>query len=193
MAKLFTLNIHKEYAQLVLLLKSFLDICTSIFAHWLNSFIYWLKWHDDFTEIFIFTYFFMRRKDFFFSKRMKTIQTLKIILICVLLSCHVCVSEWIHPFSTVRNAHSYAPYKYVLTTQLSRLVSLAKWLSVRLWTKWLWLRVQLQSLNHPYVLKLFHVIMEIISWLQDDAIFLSSFGIIKRIIYFLSAELYFEI
>ena len=141
------LNIHKESDQLVLLLKHFLDICTSIFAHWLNSFIYWLKWHYDFTEIFIFTYFFMRHKFFFFSKRMKTIQTLKIILTCILLSCHVRVSEWIHPLSTVRNGHSYAPYKYVLTTQLNRLASLAKWLSVWLWTKWLWVRVQLQSLK----------------------------------------------
>ena len=28
-----------------------------------------------------------------------------------------------------------------------QLASLAKWLSVRLWTKWLWVRVQLQSLK----------------------------------------------
>ena len=35
----------------------------------------------------------------------------------------------------------------VLTTQLNHLASLAKWLSVRLRTKWLWVRVQLQSLK----------------------------------------------
>ena len=32
------------------------------------------------------------------------------------------------------------------------LASLAKWLSVRLWTKWLWVRVQLQSLKDRYSL-----------------------------------------
>ena len=31
--------------------------------------------------------------------------------------------------------------------QLNHLASLAKWLSVHLWTKWLWVRVQLQSLK----------------------------------------------
>ena len=35
---------------------------------------------------------------------------------------------------------------YVLTTQLSHLASLAKWLSVRFRTRWLWVRVYLQSL-----------------------------------------------
>ena len=35
-----------------------------------------------------------------------------------------------------------------LPTQLNHLASLAKWLSVRLSTKWLWVRVQLQSLKH---------------------------------------------
>ena len=35
----------------------------------------------------------------------------------------------------------------VLTTQLNHLASLAKWLSVRLRTRWLWVRVQLQSLK----------------------------------------------
>ena len=37
-----------------------------------------------------------------------------------------------------KNIQSNALYRYVLTTQLNHLVSLAKWLSVQLWTKWLW-------------------------------------------------------
>ena len=39
----------------------------------------------------------------------------------------------------------------VLTTQLHHLASLAKWLSVRLRTKWLWVRFPLQSLNDDFV------------------------------------------
>ena len=35
--------------------------------------------------------------------------------------------------------------------QLNHLVSLAKWLSVRLRTKWLWVRVPLQSLKFVYI------------------------------------------
>ena len=38
-------------------------------------------------------------------------------------------------------------YRYVLRTQFNRLASLAKWLSVHLWTKWLWVWAQLQSLK----------------------------------------------
>ena len=44
---------------------------------------------------------------------------------CMFLPCHVCVSEWIH----------------------TNLASLAKLLSVRLWTKWFWVWVQLQFLK----------------------------------------------
>ena len=40
----------------------------------------------------------------------------------------------------------------MLTTQLNHLASSAKWLSVCLWTKWLWIQVQLQSLKHPVVI-----------------------------------------
>ena len=40
---------------------------------------------------------------------------------------------------------SSAWYRYVLTTQLNHSASLAKWLSVRLWTQRLWVRVQLYS------------------------------------------------
>ena len=46
-----------------------------------------------------------------------------------------------------KNIHSNAPYREVLTTQLNYLVSLAKWLSVSLRTKWLWVQVPLQSLK----------------------------------------------
>ena len=55
---------------------------------------------------------------------------------------------WIHSETRTwhdKNIQSNAPYREVLTTQLNHLASLAKWLSVRLWTKWLWVRVQLQS------------------------------------------------
>ena len=40
------------------------------------------------------------------------------------------------------------------------MVSLAKWLSVRLWTKWLWVRVQLQSHKY-YIIEHF--------WIFEDA------------------------
>ena len=46
-----------------------------------------------------------------------------------------------------KNIQSNAPYREVLTAQLNHLDNLAKWLSVRLRTKWLWVRVPLQSLN----------------------------------------------
>ena len=38
-----------------------------------------------------------------------------------------------------------APYKEVLTTQPNDLASFAKWFNVRLRTKWLWVRIPLQS------------------------------------------------
>ena len=40
------------------------------------------------------------------------------------------------------------------------MASLAKWLSVRLQTKWLWVRVQLQSLK----LQISHLLQEGVSW-----------------------------
>ena len=46
-----------------------------------------------------------------------------------------------------KNIQSNTLHRYVLTTQLNYLACLAKWLSVCLWTKWLWIRVQLQSLK----------------------------------------------
>ena len=54
---------------------------------------------------------------------------------------------WIHSETRTwhdKNIQSNALYRYVLTTQISHLTSLAKWLSVRLRTKGLWVRVQLQ-------------------------------------------------
>ena len=47
-----------------------------------------------------------------------------------------------------KNIQSNAWYKEALTTQLNHLGSLAKCLTVRLWPKWLWFRVQLRSLKH---------------------------------------------
>ena len=57
---------------------------------------------------------------------------------------------WIH--SEMRtwndmNIQFKAPFRWILTTQLNHLANLDKWLSVRLWTKWLWVRVLLQSLK----------------------------------------------
>ena len=57
---------------------------------------------------------------------------------------------WIHSETRTwhdKNGQSNAPYRKILTTQLNHLAGLAKWLSVRLWTKWFWVRVQLQSLK----------------------------------------------
>ena len=57
---------------------------------------------------------------------------------------------WIH--SEIRTWHgkniqSNALYRQVLRRQLNHLASLAKWLSVHLWTKWFWVWFQLQSLK----------------------------------------------
>ena len=41
----------------------------------------------------------------------------------------------------------YGAWPMILTIHLNHLISLAKWLSVRLRTKWFWVRVQLQSLK----------------------------------------------
>ena len=55
--------------------------------------------------------------------------------------------------------HSFLNYKLTqeLRTQLNHLASLAKWLSVRLRTKWFWVRVQLQSLHHKELYQTFRV------------------------------------
>ena len=52
-----------------------------------------------------------------------------------------------------KNITSNTPYRYVLTTQLNHLASLAKWLSAHLQPKWLWVRIQLQSLTSFFYLK----------------------------------------
>ena len=57
---------------------------------------------------------------------------------------------WIHSQTRTwhdKNIQSNAPYRKVLRATLNHLASLAKWLSVRLRTKWLWVRVRLHSLN----------------------------------------------
>ena len=46
-----------------------------------------------------------------------------------------------------KNIQSNALYRQVLRRQLNHLASLAKWLSVHLWTKWFWVWFQLQSLK----------------------------------------------
>ena len=65
-------------------------------------------------------------------------------LSCVVSTlCHSKTCTW-HD----KNIQSNVSYRQVLTTQLNYLTSLAKWLSVRLRTKWLWAWVPLQSLKH---------------------------------------------
>ena len=57
---------------------------------------------------------------------------------------------WIHSQTRTwhdKNIQSNASCIQVLTTQFNHLESLAKWLDVRLRTKWLWIRIPLQSLN----------------------------------------------
>ena len=57
---------------------------------------------------------------------------------------------WIHSLMCTwydKNIQSNSQYRSIFTTQLNHLTSLAKWLSVRLQTKWLWVRFPLQSLK----------------------------------------------
>ena len=73
------------------------------------------------------------------------------------LSCHVCISEGIHTscLKQVQNLN----FKWLqLDSNPQPLSSHPKWLSVHLWTKWLWVKVQLQS---PKLLGcFFHCILE---------------------------------
>ena len=46
-----------------------------------------------------------------------------------------------------KNILSIELYRWIIRTQLIHLVSLAKWLSILLWTKWFLVQVQLQSLK----------------------------------------------
>ena len=57
---------------------------------------------------------------------------------------------WIHSETGrwyEKNIQSNGPCRQVFGTQLNHLAGLAKWLSVRLRTKWFWVRIQLKSLN----------------------------------------------
>ena len=49
-------------------------------------------------------------------------------------------SHW-NSYVTWQKIQSNAQYRQVLTTQLNHIASFSKWSSVRLWTKWLWVRV----------------------------------------------------
>ena len=64
---------------------------------------------------------------------------------CEIWSLHDCNRAW---------THNHLVRKGTLS-QLAKLASLAKWLSVLLWPKWLWVRVPLQSLNTDAVSKWF--------------------------------------
>ena len=61
------------------------------------------------------------------------------------LSC--VVSTYLYDEFDCMSYQSNAVYRKVLTTQHNHLASLAKWLNLRLRTKWLWVQVQLQSLR----------------------------------------------
>ena len=52
----------------------------------------------------------------------------------------------------------------VFTTQLNHLANLAKWLSVRLQTKWLWIRIPLLSLKPPMNYKHFQKLLPYIHY-----------------------------
>ena len=61
--------------------------------------------------------------------------------------------EWTHSEMSTwcdKNIRSNAPYKEVLTTQISHLASWAKWLSVRLRTRWLWFESRYSHLTFIY-------------------------------------------
>ena len=49
-----------------------------------------------------------------------------------------------------KNTKLNAPYRWVLKAQLYHLVNLVKWLSARLQTKWLWVRIPYSYLNVKY-------------------------------------------
>ena len=49
----------------------------------------------------------------------------------------------------------------MLTTQLNHLTSLTKWLSVRLRTKWLWVRISLLSLKWSLLLILLLILLQL--------------------------------
>ena len=53
-----------------------------------------------------------------------------------------------------KNKQSNEPNSYVLTAQLKHFASLAKWFSVRLWTRWWWAprcsHDKNRQLNAPY-------------------------------------------
>ena len=77
-----------------------------------------------------------------------------------LLSCHVRVSEWIHTHNclnvkellarsrrhiwSLSDCNVIRTYNHLVPKQT--LNNLAKWLSARLWTKWLWVQIKLLSL-----------------------------------------------
>ena len=61
---------------------------------------------------------------------------------------HICAYTVTYAFEvnlqSVRTHSQIAQYRYVLTTQINHLASLAKWFSHGLQTKWLWIRIALQ-------------------------------------------------
>ena len=89
--------------------------------------------------------FFMNSLTFFHRKFLRFFHTATIVFqifsVCLFRYLIVCAIQ-------LNNNHIINIVKCtVLTTYLNHLASMAKWLSVRLWIKWLWVRAQLQSLK----------------------------------------------
>ena len=70
-----------------------------------------------------------------FAAKLNLLNCLKLVLLLIVCSCHVTY------------AFQSESALYSCLNQLSHLISLAKWLSVRLRTEWFWVRVQLQPRN----------------------------------------------
>ena len=86
-----------------------------------------------------------RKSDIKTWSSLKFLWILTNFLVCMLLSCHVRVLKWIHTLqlSECQGTPFSEQVKNTAQSQLNQLTSLAN----RLWTKWLWVRVQLQSLK----------------------------------------------
>ena len=67
---------------------------------------------------------------------------------CLFLSGHVCVHNLTRTYCQMHPKDMYSQH-------LDHLSCLAKWLNDRLWSKWLWVRVQLQSLTISIPMKSF--------------------------------------
>ena len=129
--------------------------------YFLHFFFFFLVWNVNVSPRDEFIFRFLRR--FIVKKETQSLKLDSVLLDCMLLSCHVRVSEWTlilwlpecqgTPCSKQARCLKFKwlqrdsnPQPQPATLFKKRLcASLAKWLSVRLQTKWLWVRVPLQS------------------------------------------------